>query len=165
MSDFGGDLITGLVQGLFFLVGGVFALIGAGFLLLALAATMQDLRSRRWPSVPGIIRHAAIEARELDTVTSHRARIHYDYEVGGRQYSNDRLAFSRSGSRKRAEADKAKYPPGALVRVHYDPRRPERAIIEKRAGVAGTLVLLFVGAMLGGVGAVAIWAGLEAGGV
>jgi hypothetical protein len=163
MEDIGGDLITGLVQGLFFLVGGVFALVGAGFVLLAFAATLQHLLSRGWPTVPGIIRHASVEERQVETTASHRARIVYDYEVGGRQYTSDRLAFSRSGSRKRAEADKAKYPPGKLVHVYYNPKRPQRAIIERRAGVAGTLVLLFIGAMLGGAGAVAIWAGLEVG--
>lgn len=164
MDDLGGQMITVLVQGLFFLVGGGFGVVGAGLMLLGLLAIWQDVRVRSWPTVPGIIRHAVVESRvRSETMTSHHARILYDYEVGGRQYAGDRLAFSRRASRRAAEADKAKYPPGKLVRVYYDPKRPRRAVLETRAGIAGTLILLFVGAMLLGGATVAIWGGIEVG--
>jgi hypothetical protein len=157
MDEFGGELITLLVQGLFFIVGAGFGLVGGGLVLLALLAIVQDLLVRRWPSVPGIIRHTALEERQPSpTMTTHRARVLYDYEVGGRSYSSARLAFSRRGGRKAAEADMRKYPPGKLVHVHYNPRRPQSAVIERRAGLAGTLVLLLPGLMLSAAAAAAI---------
>jgi hypothetical protein len=132
--------------------------------LLALLAVWQDIRARSWPAVPGIIRHAEVESPvRSPTLTSHHARILYDYEVAGRRYSSDRLAFSRRGSRRAADADRARYPPGKLVHVRYDPKRPQRAVLEARAGVTGTAILLAIGAILLGAAAVAIWSGLEVG--
>jgi hypothetical protein len=161
-SDIAGQAIAIAVGLLFAIVGVVFLVAGSALLLLALASIVQALRIRGWPKTHGLIKSATVaQARRPRLSPAGRPRISYEYKVDGRTYAGDRVAFSTTNTPRAIEKTMQRYAPGALVEVHYDPRRPQRSVLQKPWGVAGTLVLLACGGMLAGAGFLAGRAALE----
>lgn len=110
--------------------------------LIALAWTAmrraQDDSLLRWPEASGMV--VAVDAAPaVGRGTGRRERLEawqplvvYDYEVAGRRYTGERLKLDPAHARMtRREVDELlrHYRPGMPVRVRYDPRRPERAVL------------------------------------
>lgn len=94
--------------------------------------------SLHWPEAAGTV--VAVEAepavgRGTGRRTSEetwRPLVVYDYEVDGRRYTGERLTLSPEHARmSRGEVDEMLrfYHPGMPIRVRYDPRRPDRAVL------------------------------------
>ena len=61
-------------------------------------------------------------------------KVRYQYEVSGKTYTGDRINFSGGeGGEKRGQAQAVadRYPAGQKVVVYYDPKHPERAVLER----------------------------------
>jgi hypothetical protein len=86
----------------------------------------------------------------------HEAEVRYRYTVGGRAYESTTLAIGVVDEfRDVAEAQRraSGYPVGSAVRVHYDPRAPERSALEPgvRSPGAGTWTALWTTLVLVGI--------------
>lgn len=117
----------------------------------------DGVSSLQWPTVVGTVIDA--EAEQIAGARAGpgwRIYVDYRYEVNGREYRADRLRFTRRlGGRTRTQAadELLQYVPEGPVLVYYNPRRPERAVIEPgpdpRAwfGLAVGVLLLVVAAV------------------
>ena len=106
--------------------------------ILALATWLVGRNDRRrvvaaarWPVVDGRVVKAEVESSGWQYLP----RVSYAYVVAGQGYASDR---TRPGgtpyfySQAQAEAALAPYQPGGPIAVHYDPERPDRAVIEAK---------------------------------
>lgn len=84
-------------------------------------------RSLAWPSVEGTIEESRVASAEDDTLP----KIVFSYTVDEHRYRCDaKLAGDAALSPDLAESRVNKYPAGARVRVHYNPREPGQATLE-----------------------------------
>jgi hypothetical protein len=114
-----------------------------GLSLGALAAwfVFRDRRraraARAWPATSGRIVTSSVEEKRLpgDRPNVRFApRVAYEYEVEGRRYQSERIAFRDvfwSLAPQGPAAQVARYPEGAAVTVYYDPQRPQDAVLER----------------------------------
>jgi hypothetical protein len=61
-------------------------------------------------------------------------KIRYQYEVDGKIYTGDRISFSAvEGGEKKSESQAVvnRYPSGQRVIVYYDPKHPNKAVLER----------------------------------
>lgn len=120
--------------------------LAAASLVGAVWDTLRQLRVHRWPAAS-----CTIEVKDVDLVSSTGGgsvfvpRIHYTYEVDGVQYVGDKVGLWTHGvsSHAAAEAKIRRYTEGDPARCYYDPRRPSRAVLERRfsPGVPVGLIL------------------------
>ncbi len=140
----------------------IVALVGLGLILQALYLGWQRHRSRSWPQVTGYVSEAWIReetqtrgADDTEWRTSYWPEIRYTYQVAGKTYTGTQIQLGGAeglAHRRDAEAVLAAYPPGAMVTVHYDPQRPDIAVLEPgkatALGARAALGLLFLGVAL-----------------
>jgi len=131
-----------MLQNIVWLVAFVFLLLGVIGTVNWLYWLMKGRQSRNWPTVPGTIVKSqlvtktdvnATAIRDLLTTTVYGAKIRYSYMVEGRSLEGGRVGLT--GSRwARTDDDArnrmAKYPVGQKVTVHYQPNKPENAVLE-----------------------------------
>ncbi len=137
---------------------------GAALLALGLVlafgggrALYRGWESSRWPVTRGTVLDSSVEPVRDQRSVSYRPHVRYRYQVEGRPYVSDVLAFGAGGVETRAkkEADDfiRRHATGASVEVRYAPDEPALACIEcGHAGVAdyvvtvgGVALLLFAG--------------------
>src|SRR3974390_1244334 len=138
-----------------YIIGGVFLLLTVGcaqgiFHWLRLAHTRAH-----WPTAAGTITSSW---NVLDG-----ERLKYEYQVGGRRYVGRRIGYEVQGGTSSADPTAQelveKNPPGAEVKVFYDPSHPATAVLEPRnmqnlrmslmfAVVFGFFGLVFLGAAM-----------------
>ena len=64
-------------------------------------------------------------------------------KVDGQKYTGNEIAFGSSTyGKKKADAIAAAYPQGAPVTVHYDPAKPDKAVLETKSVGGGSLIAL-----------------------
>lgn len=132
-----------------------FLLASVSFALNRLAIVWHAHVSRGWPAIPSRIDLSRPD-RANDTEgepPAYRLAIRYTYVPGGGVLTGTRLFFgddlwTLTGAQ--AEQLRAKYSAGAAVQVYYDPRHPERAVLQPGIHVGtivGFAVSLFVAAI------------------
>jgi hypothetical protein len=139
--------------------------IGAVGVWSALRTRKRSERASGWPTVPGVITRSGLRKGHYSSSVGHgnakstvyTPHIAYSYEVGGKRFEGERVQFGterRMWKKLPARAAIDAYPVGAEVQVHYDPRRPEDAVLTTGVGAFGRQALLFsLGMMiLGAVG-------------
>jgi hypothetical protein len=112
--------------------------------------------SLAWPSAAGVVKSNEIQKYKAKGGPQFMAKVTYNYDVGGATFAGDRLRFGQyAGALSVAEADAAKYAPGAAVEVRYDPKKPETSVLEPGSGGVSVLgiVLAVTGAILLAIGA------------
>jgi len=123
---------------------------GGLFLLFGLRIMVKGLRTYRWPTTSGVVRGQDITSSTSSEggSTSYSPKLRYEYDVDGTTYVSSRIAVgsgpsfsSRSGAREWLEA----YPTDSEVTVHYNPRRPDRSVLQP-GGVLGGLFLVVLAA-------------------
>jgi hypothetical protein len=153
-----------LVGAILFLVAGVIAVYGGG------QQVVSVYRSNYWPTTTGVITSAevqnyttqsqntTIKRHRPSTTTLYQAVVVYEYQVDGRSYVSDQVAFDHKSSLSIpdfAQQTVARYPVGQPVTVYYSPNDPAVAVLEPglNAGVFFTLgfglIFLTVAAGLG----------------
>jgi hypothetical protein len=89
-------------------------------------------------------------ARDLDDAAEkYQPILEYRYEVDGVQRRGSRISFAPTFNRhafERALVVFHRYPPGKAVTIYYDPRHPERSVIEP--GLSWPLAMQFVGGLV-----------------
>jgi len=125
-----------------------------GILLLALlcSARRQAAEASRWPITGGHVVASTVEhyrtrvggARSGRLVTFYEPVIEYSYRVDGREYHSTQISFGGklAGSEELARAKAARYPQGADVVVHYDPKNPSNAALDAKVAYAKPLLVL-----------------------
>jgi hypothetical protein len=133
--------------------------IAAGvFVFLAVNAAygiwLQKKKARggkSWPVAPG-----EIIASQVEQPRTHRSdeeadctfTVRYRYRAGGKDYESHRVRFGGQAHTTRLQAEELtdKYPVGARVRVHYNPRKPSEAVLEPddTSTLAALIVMLVV---------------------
>ena len=129
--------------------------VGAGAFLLLIGtqsygiwrARNQTRSGRNWPTVRGEVTASSVERHSMDA-DQFAVTLRYRYRVGEKDYEGDRIRIGgkKITSRAHAETMAAKYPPGCKVTVHYDPKKPARAVLEagKSANTAVTVAVLLL---------------------
>jgi len=130
-------------------------LLGAVLFLIGLLHFRKVRASGSWPFTPGRIISSKIDRSvtrggqdEADSV-SFTPLIQYEYVVDNQRYVGDRIGFiGKSYSRqKQAEEALQSFPVGASVWVFYDPAKPGKAVLERKA-TGGTILIVLGSAIL-----------------
>lgn len=133
-------------------VGGCFVTIFAGIGIFMLVKYFQDKKkaeeSQSWTGTSGQVTQAYVresETRDSDgyLTKSYYPEVRYTYQVMGVAYSGDKISFGGSvgGNRKKADAVVAQYPVGKVLTIYYDPNNPADAVIERKMGSKGFLII------------------------
>lgn len=141
---------------------GIFiAVLGAGMIVWGLSqrskANALVSAARHWPTAPGIITSAQIVRGGTVRTPTFAPVVRYDYEVGGRRYSGERLrpGYVKVGSNAAAERMLQRYPVNQAVPVRYDPAHPGSSVLELETSssplitsAAGAVLLLLGGGIV-----------------
>jgi hypothetical protein len=111
-------------------------------LIAAIVKTWQAREARSWPQAPGKIVMSVAEVREVRVSDDERedgyrmesrnfANVTYEYSVGGRKLSCNRISIGEDLGNFQVAEKLAKYPAGSIVTVYYNPRHPDRAVLER----------------------------------
>lgn len=106
------------------------------FAIWFLASIRRDVLlsrlSQTWPTVPGVLLDRKTEKRISRSGVSYIVSLKYTYEVGGRKYQGEQLAFapSRIDSGDTLDRLLQKYVANAAITVHYNPADPTDAVLE-----------------------------------
>src|SRR5262249_13171465 len=111
-------------------------------LVAAIVKYFEVLQASRWPSVEGRIvtsttRAGGVSAGDADdddTQTRTFAKIEYVYTLQGREYRGHRVSISEGetmGNDPEIAAMLKRYPVGKTVTVYYDPRKKDKALLER----------------------------------
>lgn len=105
--------------------------------------------AQAWPIATGTITATEILKGGTSRHPTFSPVVRYEYEVGGRKYSGDRLrpGYVKTGSRAAAERMIQPYPVNASVPVRYDPADLDSSLLELKTSSAPMLTAI-VGAML-----------------
>ncbi len=129
-------------------VGGVlFVIVGVAMLALAIRGLRIGIASRKWPATGGEILESRVEEESDEGSIRYVAKVKYRYCVGGREFTADEITFKAYAvDEKSAEATVARYPVGSRPQVHYDPRRPDHAVLEPGTspGVVAILIVFLL---------------------
>ena len=131
---------------------------GAGLLLWGGYEINRAYESRSWPNTQGTITSSYIKKENRkDSNNSYKTtyypKVNYQYQVEGKYYSCNRIAFGGVSGGKRSKAKKVvdRYPSGKKVTVYYNPKDPGVAVL--KAGFSwGALFAFLTGLIFFGVG-------------
>jgi hypothetical protein len=120
----------------------------------------RQVHAAAFAQAPGTITHSEMGwYTDKDGDTFVAADIRYRYTVDGRAFEGDRLRFSTANFHTSetgwAERAVRRYPVGAAVSVHYDPRDPAQSLLQP--GFGGTELFLIMFMTLFNAWAVGTW--------
>jgi hypothetical protein len=95
--------------------------------------------TKSWPAARGIVKSSEVADRYVHKRGRvYRLDIDYRYKVDGVEYESNRIQFGSTWLDDDDFVDKLakKYPAGADVAVHYDPNKPESAVLDTSDEVA-----------------------------
>ena len=135
------------------LLSSVFECALIGIAGLGLWCLWNGVRSRKWPTVPGIVLHSDIEGQsDSEGSGSYRVRILYRYEVSGRQYLGKRVYFGQAilwtGSFDRLLSKTGRYNPGTPVQVHFHKKWPSLSVLQPGMTLEAWVVTLLAFGLL-----------------
>lgn len=159
----------------------ILLIVGGAMVALLTFATLYKYyevrKAAHWRPVPGRIVSSQARSRKVRTAQTHNraegdgdlqmrnfAEITYEYRVGNKTYRGSRIGIGEDLGDNDVEGKLARYPVGAQVTVHYNPSKPQQAVLETGAPegiwrtmaiLIGVLVLLMVGGLYGFDAAVA----------
>jgi hypothetical protein len=124
---FAGNTMTGILGFV------VFATMGLGLLGYMAVSTWYSFDSIGWPVTEGRVLSSKVVTHTGGGNTrnsNYVPRIDYEYTVGDRRYTGDRLAFGFGNrSPQAAKAAVRRFRPDRRVRVFYDAGNPERSVL------------------------------------
>lgn len=118
----------------------LFAAFGIGMTVCMSIPTLFEWHSmKRWPTVTGHIDQSWIDhSRRGGT----RVAVVYSFHVGGQDYFGERHGlFEVYDNFTSKSATLSSMSPGSVVTVYYNPRDPSDAILDRRFGWSGLIVL------------------------
>jgi hypothetical protein len=144
---------TGKSGGSFFVLIIVFVA-GAAWLFFTFKGMQQAQASESWNSTAGEIENTWIEEdrrtdSDGDWEDYYIPHLSYSYEVGGTNYTSERVDFGSQPSysnHSRAVNYLSDYPQGSQVDVFYDPADPSAAVLVREA--SGSTMSLIGGSVM-----------------
>ncbi len=142
------------------LIGGIFAFVAAILIGVGVYVRGRAQASKQWPMVLGqVVSSMITSSSSSEGGTTYSPDIRYAYDVGGRAYHSNRVAFggfTSTSNPRDAQKHTDRYPAGSVVQVYYNPNNPQDATLERRAGSATFLfalggLFLVIGCGLSGV--------------
>ncbi len=111
---------------------GLFIVIGLIVLGVGVVNLERSFRCGSWPTVEGVIELADMQSQTGgENGTTYSADISYGYQVAGKHYTGQRVAFgSMPASASYAQRILDRFPVGKKVRVYYSPGDPSLAVLE-----------------------------------
>lgn len=116
----------------------VFSCVCAAVVLMLAREIVLGRASRSWPVTHGRVLESSLGVGKGLIFALCPFGIRYAYTVDGASYESTRVLFGLdsddnsslpAAARRRLE----RYPPEAIIEVHYDPARPARAVLETGA--------------------------------
>lgn len=141
------------------IIGIILLIAGAGLIVWSQILKKQDdpqnAAARSWPEAPAHVVNAWVEPLSSAPGAppmGFEPRIHYRYQLGGRDYDGYRIAFAdlRGPDHHQAGARLAAYPIGSWIRIRYNPAQPEESVAEVRSSSVN--MILIIGMVLVGLG-------------
>jgi hypothetical protein len=127
----------------------IFIVVGTVLLVALGQQAIQAVRSSSWPTVEGVvIESTVVQATGRRNRKTDIPKITYRYSVDGIEHIATRLFFGSQYSESWTTGAKwttdtkeyiARYPPGTLLRVHYDPADAATSVVE--AGLKSAIAL------------------------
>lgn len=119
----------------------IYALIGAGIVGLVVWSIYRYKlinASEKWVSMMGRVTEAHVhrtkDLQNRETMSPYPV-IHYQYTVNGQTFQGSRISFAPTTALSLDWVDK--YPAGTDVKVYYDPKNPQNAVlVPGRAGMS-----------------------------
>ncbi|MBF0611116.1 MAG: DUF3592 domain-containing protein [Magnetococcales bacterium] len=112
----------------------------------------QSLKSSDWPYVEGSIitsRPNADGNKGERFSLLHRTGIEYDFQVNGRHYRGNQIEFGLGDQlfliQTFAMRIQHRYPEDKLVRIYFNPERPEESVLEKTPSLGGSVIWIVLG--------------------
>ena len=125
-----------MLEMIWLVLGGLFLLGGLAAVVLGLNEWRNAQASMAWPPAPG--RMLVIKTKEKsdgEGGASYFPDVLYEYDVFGRSYTGNRIAFGLEISfptKSMALGSVSQYGVGYVVMVHYDPKHPDVSVLEQR---------------------------------
>ncbi|WP_415913923.1 DUF3592 domain-containing protein [Paraburkholderia sp. J76] len=132
-----------------FVITVIFAVLFSGMLGYTQATVERwERMERAWSTTEGVVTSWAIRS----SVSKYSGRTwspywSYSYTVNGQQFDSMSIAMPSAynahwyTSSAAAEADARARPIGSVVRVYYDPERPQRSVLDRRTASFGDWVM------------------------
>ena len=124
---------------------------------LTFVSMPKAINSNDWPQVQGQVTNAELVQRKhtLKTgkpITVYSAKVHYQYTVDGKPYTNKQLQLADHDDSQKIElAINKQYPSGANVTVFYNPNKPSESVLQKGLSfghiLTGIFLLISIAAM------------------
>lgn len=113
----------------------IFAVAGIAIFLINQHNKKGNAAASTWPETTGTIITSEVD-REYgdDSDATYSAGIVYTYEVNGKTYKGNRIAYASNAYSSAAQAQIVcdRFPVGAKVPVYYDPAKPNKAVLERK---------------------------------
>lgn len=105
-------------------------------------------QSSDWPSETGKITYSHMNSKQVDGKTEYQASVKYSYTVDGTEYKGDQVTSSDVYFKSMLSANEVvdRYPTGSEVSVHYNPDKPNTAVLE--TGIKKNVYLLIGGGLV-----------------
>jgi hypothetical protein len=103
--------------------GSVTLLIAAGLGARDLYATNNAAQTKAWPVSDGIVIERKNDDRSLTTLLT------YEYKVDNKEYRSHRIWFDQPEVQVRGSVDEKLYQVGRSVKVRYNPKEPQTAVL------------------------------------
>ena len=117
------------------LIGLLLLAVGLGLWWFFFVRPLQSFyQSQNWTETDCRIVWSEIKDQSDSDGSSFQAIIRYQYTVGLRELTGDRIGFLKAtSSPKKSEVRRmvADYPTGSLARCFYDPQQPEQSVLER----------------------------------
>ena len=114
------------------LLGIVGTTAGGGGLAYCIWSAAEGVLAAKWPTVSGLVTSTRVDKHYTRFGPRYEPIVSYTYQVMGASHSGSRLSFwgDESMSTEGAQKKLDDYPPGATITVRYDPRKPNRSVLE-----------------------------------
>ena len=151
------------------IVGVIFVFTGIIFFIIGLIVRRKVKKAQGWPVVSGTVESTEIKKHKTTTKQgrnsfrtsyTYEPVVNYTYAVNGQTYASKRLAYSGfQGAEVSAQEKLEQYPLGGSVQVHYNPKKPQDALLEVSMDATRTynimgLIFIVVGVISALVGVV-----------
>ena len=127
-----------------------FCAVGVGILCSGINNLMMANRAKTWPTTEGAIKSTKCAYYYvMSESSSYFTHVNYSYNVAGKSYQGDRIAFGYSGSwwRKPNQKIADRLSSATTVLVRYNPDKPSMAVLS--CGLNGSMIMtLFKGSWL-----------------
>ena len=109
----------------------IFYAVGFGLLGYSLLSMKRSTEAAAWPSTVGTIVWCDLKTDVDSDGDTHQVKVSYQYGVGGRELTNDLLAFGYSASSGREAHQEIfdKLKAASAVDVRYDPSDPQTSVL------------------------------------